>query len=310
MAADGARCPACLARRSRLAYRVNDHPVRRCRACRSLFVADPPPADELASLYRDAEYFANPHYGPDDYRGYRDYLADRAEIESKFRGIVERIEGIAEPGRLLDVGSGPGLLLSVARSRGWEASGLDINPWAAEFARERVGVPVTVETLEQAGLASSCLDAVTMLDLLEHVPSPDPLLAEAARATRPGGALAVLTPIASAPAALLLGRRWPELRRVPEHTTLYSLRGLRAALHRHRFTPVAQEWIGKRSTVQTLLADLAPIAPGAARALSEILPAAARSRTVALNPRVKACVYARRDPGPAGDGAVPRGGEP
>jgi SAM-dependent methyltransferase len=258
-------------------------------------VAEPPSPAQLSKFYSGPEYFANPRYGPADYRGYRDYLADRTEIEAKFIEILERIERHTSPGRLLDVGCGPGLLLRVAAARGWRVEGLDLNPWASAYASEHFDVTVTLGTVETADLDPVAFDAVTMLDLIEHLPSADTTIAAVARALRPGGVLAVLTPIADSLGARLLGRRWPEVQRVPEHTTLYSMRGLRALLRRHGMLPCAHQWIGKRSSLETLLADVAPIAPTAAAALERAVPAALSRRSLYLNPMVKACVYARRN---------------
>ena len=73
-----------------------------------------------------------------------------------------------------------------------------------------------------------------MMDVVEHVPDPDALLAQAARLVRPGGVLVLLTPDSGARVSRLLGRRWPEVQRPGEHVVLFSRDGLTAALRRPR----------------------------------------------------------------------------
>ena len=90
----------------------------------------------MEAVYADERYFTNPEFNRGGYHGYKDYLADREEIEEKFDRVLERAEAITPPGRLLDVGSGPGLLLAAAAARGWEGVGVDLNPWAARMAAE------------------------------------------------------------------------------------------------------------------------------------------------------------------------------
>lgn len=292
-------CPACGSEHTRPAFTVDGHAFRRCRDCATLHLSPPPAPEEVEALYAGDEYFANPHYGPSEggrYLGYKDYLSDRAHIEEKFRAVLEHVERIAPRGRLLDVGAGPGLLVALAGERGWVARGLELNPWAAEYARSQLGADVSVGRLEQAQLPDASFEAVTMLDLIEHLADPGATLAEAARVTAPGGALALLTPDAGSVVSRAMGRRWPEAQRAPEHMVLFSVRGLSTLLRRHGWAPAGWHSVGKTSSPPTLLADVAPAAPGLARVLKPIAeqPRVA-DRAFELDPHTKFCVYAVRE---------------
>lgn len=294
----GAACPACRAGDAAHAYRVRSSSFSRCRACGSLFVEEAPHTDEVAALYADATYFANPAFGDPSaggYHGYRDYLADRSEIEAKFASILAKLETEVGAGNLLDVGSGPGFLLAAARERGWKAVGLEPNEWASAYARDEVGVDVRASTLDEAHLERESFDAVTMMDVIEHVHDPDTLLEKSARMLRPGGVIAVLTPDAGSPVSRALGQRWPEVQRVPEHLILYSAQGLGTLLRRHGFEVLGWHPIGKRSTLRTLLADVSPIAPALGR-LAQRLAARIRLADLSfeLDPRTKLVLYARK----------------
>lgn len=254
---------------------------------------------DLAGLYADTSYFANPDFDSPDsggYHGYLDYLDDRGHIEQKFERVLGNVERWCPPGRLLDVGAGPGFMLTAAGGRGWSAEGVEINPWAVEYASSELGLDVQRATLESARLDRGRFDAVTMMDLIEHVPDPGALVSRAAEVTRPGGVLAVLTPDAGSPVSRLLGSRWPEVKRVPEHLVLFSVTGLKALLARHGYEFLDWHSIGKRSSLATLVADVSPIAPGLGRRLQARLARGGRigAWEFELDPHTKYCLYARR----------------
>lgn len=306
-------CPACGSSRLRPRVRVRELSFARCASCHTLFCVDPPPAESTATLYAGTDYFENPRYDSPEtggYHGYQGYLSDRRHIEAKFAQILERVERFRPAGRLLDVGTGPGFLLSAARARGWDGEGLDLNGWAARFAREEIGVRVREGSLPDAALAADAFDAVTMMDLLEHVADPGVLVAEAARVLRTDGVLCVLTPDAGSIVSKLLGTRWPELQRAPEHLVLFSARGLAALLERHGFEVLGWHSVGKTSEVGTIIADVSPAAPGVGHVLGQV---AARhgvsERVVSLDPHTKLCLYARLTQ-PAGGPQRRLGGPP
>lgn len=291
-------CPACGRAGARPALALRGFRFRRCRACASLFVENPPAREVTASLYAGERYFAKRRLGPTAHGGvcgYPDYLAERSRIEAKFDRVLARLERHASRGELLDVGAGPGFLVAAARRRGWLASGVDLNPWAARHARAELGVEVRPGTLEAARLEPDRFDAVTMLDLVEHLHSPDATVAEAARITRPGGLLAILTPDAGAPVSRALGARWPEAMRAPGHLVLFSRRGLARLVERHGYEVLDWHSVGKTAPLATFHADLSPAAPAVARLLDPLFAHGPLARRVLkLDPRTKFCLYARR----------------
>jgi 2-polyprenyl-3-methyl-5-hydroxy-6-metoxy-1,4-benzoquinol methylase len=273
----------------------------RCRRCASIFDAEPPDPDAMRALYEGSAYFVKDDGGDagDDVWGYPDdYLADKDHIDAKFDRVLAHLERHVPPGRLLDVGAGPGFLLGVAKGRGWDAVGLDLNEWAVAYGRDELGVDVRHGALDEQAFVGESFDAVTMLDVVEHVPDPDALLAQAARLVRPGGGIALLTPDAGSLASRLLGRRWPEVRRRGEHLVLFSVRGLTSALARHGFVATGAHSIGKEATLATLVADVAPIAPGLIGKVREAVEQRPiGQRVVEFDPRTKFVLYARRLPG-------------
>jgi len=90
--------------------------------------------------------------------------------------------------RLLDIGTGPGLLAAAARQRGAEVTGLDASEAMIRVARRRhPGISFDVGTAESLPHDDDAFDTVAGNFVLHHSGAPDRVLAEAARATRPGG---------------------------------------------------------------------------------------------------------------------------
>lgn len=282
---------------------MREYRFSRCDACATLACVEAPEADGPPPFYDGQAYFENPDFGAPStggYHGYKDYMADQAYIEGKFAGVLDHVARLRPVGALLDVGCGPGFLLNVAREHGWSTTGLDLNPWAAGYARDQLGLDVRAATIDEAGLDTASFDAVTLMDLIEHTGDPEAIIAEVSRVLRPGGVLAIITPDAGSPVSRALGTRWPELQRAPEHLVLFSARGLTTMLERHGFRVHGWHSMGKQSDVATIIADVSPAAPAVGRGLTVLARATGTDRRIVdLDPRTKLCLYAERTSAPA-----------
>lgn len=182
--------------------------IVRCRSCGLVRTS---PRDSLRTL-------------EEVYRELDDPLYD-AETENRAvtaRGHLSLVERYARPpGRLLDVGCSTGIFLAAARDRGWDVEGIEASAWAVRRARERFGLTAVQQTaLENATLTPASCDAVTMWDVLEHLPSPT-LACERIRGwMKPGGCMFMNVPNVDSRMARALRRRWPLLLR--EHLWYFS----------------------------------------------------------------------------------------
>jgi 2-polyprenyl-6-hydroxyphenyl methylase / 3-demethylubiquinone-9 3-methyltransferase len=101
--------------------------------------------------------------------------------------------------RLLDVGCGGGLLAEALSRAGARVTGIDLAPGMIEVARlhaaqEGLEIDYRVAAAEElAREQPQAFDAVTCLEMLEHVPDPAATVASLAALLRPGGALIVST---------------------------------------------------------------------------------------------------------------------
>jgi len=97
---------------------------------------------------------------------------------------------------LLDLGCGMGGFAVAAARAGAQVTALDYHPaycaiTAVRAARYGLSLPVAAAAGEALPLADSSYDIVTCWDVLEHVQSPDALLAELSRVLRPAGLLLI-----------------------------------------------------------------------------------------------------------------------
>src|SRR5690349_15723462 len=108
--------------------------------------------------------------------------------------VLARAGGHAAPGRLLDVGCGGGHFLGAARTAGWRGVGTDLSHAACAAARATVGAPVAQAEATALPFRDGALDAVTLVNVLDHTAAARRTLSEAARVLRPGGLLVVRVP--------------------------------------------------------------------------------------------------------------------
>lgn len=151
--------------------------IYQCDKCGLAFTHPQP--DALEEQY-DSAYF-------DLYRRRHAFRLKRGDAR------LRRIELSKEPGRLLDIGCSLGYFVEAANARGWQASGVEISPYAAEEARG-LGLDVKTGILEDAHYPDGSFDCVTMWDVLEHVPDPTQHMLEVRRVLAKDGMVVIGTP--------------------------------------------------------------------------------------------------------------------
>ncbi|HKP89650.1 MAG TPA: class I SAM-dependent methyltransferase [Thermoleophilaceae bacterium] len=150
-----------------------------------------------------------------------------AQLEAgtqRFRRVRTALEaGLGrEPRRLLDVGCAGGAHFDVY-GEGVERFGIEPAASAAPMLAER-GVTWLGKSVDDAPEAG--FDAVTSLDVLEHVEWPRPFLDGLDRCLAPGGVIAIVTGDIDSFSARWGRRRWLYYA-LPEHCSFYSERALR-----------------------------------------------------------------------------------
>ena len=238
-------CPVCRVQQARFWFIKNDFTIWRCLECGFIFV-HPSPSD-TAHIYAGEDYFRGTHRG----FGYIDYEADKIPLRPFFEALLERIERrLSFRGEILDVGAASGFFLKLAKERGWKAAGLEISPYAVREA-QRSGLDVRCGALGE-NIFDRRFDAVTMLDVIEHLPDPQAAVASCRDLLRPGGPLVINTPDTSSLLARFLGKRWYSFV-PPEHLSYFNAKNLSKLLVRNSFRVEEVGRIGKHFTPSFVL---------------------------------------------------------
>jgi 2-polyprenyl-3-methyl-5-hydroxy-6-metoxy-1,4-benzoquinol methylase len=199
--------------------------LARCNSCELVFVTNPPRAEELTRFYSFAHGY-HAHYAAE---------AGCAPAEAAAQRHLSDLRRYKSGGRLLDVGCAAGIFLKKARADGWEVSGIEFSEDSAAVARRRFSLEVTAGTLRKGIFPPASFDAVTLWDVVEHLPDPIAGLSAAGEILKEDGVLLIETPNIDGLYPRLSyaiasdGRYWrhPE---PPAHLFQFSKRSLRRAL--------------------------------------------------------------------------------
>ena len=150
---------------------------RRCPACRTRRQSVLPDRARVRFVY-DVEYPR--HFPPGRATGTRRRL---------FASIAARLTALRRPGRLLDVGGGSGDLAAAAAGLGWRTMAADLSHEACVVARAGTGRPVLQGDGASLPIREEAVDALTLLNVVDHTTDPLAVVREACRALTPGGVL-------------------------------------------------------------------------------------------------------------------------
>ena len=227
------RCPVCGCGGPRPYAQISNFTVYTCRAC-SLYFSDALHRIDVTSLYGD-EYFV----GANVPTGYSDYHLLARALERNAHRRLGRLEPLVRGERtVLDVGCGTGEFLHVAQQRGWQTTGVEISSYAAQYGRRHYRVDIRTGSLSDDLFAERSFAAITLWDVIEHLPGPPATLALCARLLKPGGVLAISTGDIESLCARLCGRHW-HLFNLPEHVFFFSRRTIHDVLRRAGFEVVS-----------------------------------------------------------------------
>jgi len=234
------------------AYGAAPSDLLRCTVCGHRQVAEFPSDADLEKAYGEVDEGA--------------YLDEETGQRATARVALDRIDRhrLSESERsMIDVGCWVGFLLSEAQSRGWRAAGVEPSRFAAQFAREELGLDVRPGTLASVDLPPASFDAAVLGDVIEHLPDPGAALDEVKRVLRPGGILYLTLPDAGSAIARALGARWWSV--IPTHVQYFTRESIARLLERRGYVV---EWIGtapKAFTVRYYLERLEGYSEGLSR---------------------------------------------
>lgn len=224
----------------------------RCLACNFCYTNPRPFGEKLGFYYPDSAGY----YGQEEHQdpqalineltskrrrqrlrrlGYEGGTPPTTTVGIPLRALQDGIPPARPGGTLLEVGCSTGAFLYQLQHLGWTCHGIELNQAAAAHARERLGLNVSVSTLEDADLPANGFDAIVMRMVLEHLPAPVDALNQLHQALRPGGWLVFSVPNFGSPERRLFNRHTYNLH-IPQHLSHFTPQSVRAALEKTGFT--------------------------------------------------------------------------
>lgn len=195
--------------------------IRRCLECGLVHTN---PRDDDATLGRV-------------YAGLQDeaYADDEVNLKRTAAEHLAFITAHCRQGRtLLDIGCGSGIFVAAAQEAGWQAAGLE--PSSRAIDRARIRSPRATfhcALLQHSEFPPDSFDAITLWDVLEHVPDPARALLHLRDWLKPDGRLFLNLPNSGSISARWMGKRWVLMLR--EHLWYFSPETLRRLLSRSGF---------------------------------------------------------------------------
>ncbi len=256
MAGEYMDCPLCNQNDTSALFTVGEYPIVKCRSCGLVRVHEIPGPDVLERHYSD-EYYA----GRTDDTGYYDYEAERKALAKGFRNRLQRLKGYAPSGRLLDVGCALGFLLAEAQQLGWKPYGIDRAAYGINWARQNLGIEnLFAGRIADAPFPRASFDAVTMIDVLEHVTDPVKEITSIARLTKPGGIFMLDIWDIGSTTAKLAGPHWPIIC-PPDHLFYFDKKTIAMLLEMCGFSILSISRMGRHISPATLATKISHTSP-------------------------------------------------
>jgi len=227
-------CTLCGADRPRRLYRNFDRDISRCGSC-GLVYAGPLRLTREETWSRYSATYFHDEYLPS--YGVTNGNVDLAAFDARYARTLASLRPFRQRGTLIEIGCAAGFFLKAAERDGWKVTGLELMQPAVEFARDRLGLTLRQEAVEDADLPAGAFDVVAIFEVIEHLSNPVATLRQRRALLRPGGCLVLSTPNVSSLTRRMLGRHWAVLN-PGEHLHYFNERTLADALGRAGFVDV------------------------------------------------------------------------
>lgn len=129
-----------------------------------------------------------------------DYSRDYAKkADTKLRRSLKRVnlvkKSFGSTGRWLDIGCSAGFVVKAASQCGFDAFGVDVEPWGINYGSTELGLSnLSLGLLEDQAYPDKFFDVISLYDVIEHVPNLNVLVKELKRILAPKGVIDIITP--------------------------------------------------------------------------------------------------------------------
>ena len=197
----------------------SDTSLCKCQNCSFVFARNVPSQQDLEEFYGGENYNRTNYLSP--------------ITISRYEELLDGFEKYRKTNKILDVGSGYGFLLKIARKRGWEVYGTELTDDAVNFCSEE-GINMRKGNLNEVGFDPDMFDIVTSIEVIEHLNNPNELVKEMMRIVRPGGKVYMTTPNFNAVLRYRLKSKYDVIE-FPLHLCYYTAKTLKKLYRSHGF---------------------------------------------------------------------------
>lgn len=205
----------------------------RCKNCNMVYVSPRLKKSIVDLLYNEKPYteFYKIKLIPSiDYR--RNVLA-----VNKYNQIAKYF---SKPGKVLDIGSGLGEVLSVFQENNWDCMGIEFNEFAAGYSRKTFGLNVINRSIYDFD-SSEKYDVIMLWGVLEHLYEPLKILIKVNKLLADKGILLCEVPSADSVLVRYYERTLKPVDRIIEgdrHIMLFSVQSLIEMTEKAGFSPI------------------------------------------------------------------------
>ncbi len=217
-------------RKQHLLYQVSENMktelVKRCNVCDADAIETVDPACNIAQCARCGYVFDNPRPTPEELvkfysrpAQYDSWLEELPLRQTMWERRLSKMQSTKKPGSLLDVGTGIGQFLAVARNSYGNVFGTEVSSVAVRIAKEKYNLDIFQGTIEAIDWQGKLFDNISLFHVLEHVHNPKSLLQMCHSLLSADGVLVVAVPneVSSLRAR---ARRWMMSTRLKERNGL------------------------------------------------------------------------------------------
>lgn len=235
-------CPVCGSTAREFLFEASDKeynlpgifPVVRCSTCTVSYLSIFPGTEQIGSYY------------PSDYTAYNFKFDLKAKIFSKLIQIVSGSSNdtyfgipvykpIQEGQRMLDIGSGSGIILKLYQEKGWEVTGLDFNEDVVEALRKK-GLNCVRGDASSPPFEEGTFDVIVASQVLEHLYEPVNALKNWISLLSNGGRLFLGLPNFDSISRILFNKWQFGALSIPRHLVHFNTRSLYNSLRAAGFS--------------------------------------------------------------------------
>lgn len=240
-------CNLCQGEEIRLLFTKDNYDIVHCRNCHLVYTN---------TILEEEEFYSKDFFQGKDKltASYTDYSQDKEVLKPEIRKRISQIKRYINKGRLLDVGCALGFFLAQA-SEDFDVYGVEISKYAADYAREKLDLPVINKKFLEAEFENEFFDCITFWDTIEHLPDPTANLKKAYNLLKSNGLLVLSTGDIDSFVSKLMGQRW-HLLLPPQHIYYFSQETIKKLLTKTGFKVIEIKYWGKSMSLTHFLRRL------------------------------------------------------